>query len=210
MRGGKRAGDTGHLAAPSVVKAYGLRLMAGTVLAGGAVALGIGFVSPTLGLAATLDLSGTNLTLPQPGVFGGAAFINGTDNVTNNGAVNATLTEGGGPAGTTYSGSITDGATNTTGLVHTGGTVAIIGANTYTGGTTISAGTLQIGNGGTTGSIVGNVTDDGILAFSRSDSITFGGVISGTGALQQNGTGTTILTGNNSYIGSTAVGSGTL
>ena len=38
---------------------------------------------------------------------------------------------------------------------------------TYAGGTTISAGTLQIGNGGTTGSIVGNVTDSGTLAFDR-------------------------------------------
>src|SRR5258708_27677569 len=35
MRGGKRVGDGGHLAAPSVSKAYWLRLMAGTVLAGG-------------------------------------------------------------------------------------------------------------------------------------------------------------------------------
>ena len=31
------------------------------------------------------------------------------------------------------------------------------GTNTYTGGTTISAGTLQIGAGGTAGSIAGNV-----------------------------------------------------
>ena len=39
----------------------------------------------------------------------------------------------------------------------------LTGDNTYTGGTTISAGTLQLGNGGTTGSIVGNVTDNGAL-----------------------------------------------
>src|SRR5262245_39589808 len=124
MRGGKRVGDAGHLAAPSVSKAYWLRLMAGTVLAGGTLAGGAG-------VAATLDLNGTNQTLPQPGFFGGQTFINGADNVTNNGAVNATLTEGGGPAGTTYSGSITDGPTNTTGLVHTGGDVTILNANTY-------------------------------------------------------------------------------
>ncbi len=65
------------------------------------------------------------------------------------------------------------------------GTVIITGANTYTGGTTISAGTLQVGNGSTTGSISGNVTDNGTLAFDRSDSVTFGGVISGTGGLPQ-------------------------
>ena len=45
----------------------------------------------------------------------------------------------------------------------------LTGANTYTGGTTISAGTLQIGNGGTTGSIAGNVTDNGTLVFNRSE-----------------------------------------
>ena len=39
----------------------------------------------------------------------------------------------------------------------------LTGANTYTGGTTISAGTLQIGNGGTTGSVAGNVVDNGVL-----------------------------------------------
>ena len=43
------------------------------------------------------------------------------------------------------------------------GTLILTGANTYSGGTTISAGTLQIGNGGTTGSIAGNVADNGVL-----------------------------------------------
>ena len=66
-----------------------------------------------------------------------------------------------------------------------GGTLTLTGANTYTGGTTISAGTLQIGNGGTTGSIVGNLTDNTALAFDRSDAVTFGGVISGSGSLIQ-------------------------
>src|SRR5262249_29936399 len=70
------------------------------------------------------------------------------------------------------------------------GTLVLVGNNTYTGGTTIEAGTLQLGNGGTTGSIIGNVTDNGVLAFNRSDSATFGGVISGTGSLVKDGVGT--------------------
>ncbi|MGO4843612.1 autotransporter-associated beta strand repeat-containing protein, partial [Rhizobiaceae sp. 2RAB30] len=81
---------------------------------------------------------------------------------------------------------------------------------TYGGGTTISAGTLQIGNGGTTGSIVGNVVNDGTLAFDRSDDLTFGGAISGSGSLAQNGTGTTILTGASTHSGGTTITSGTL
>jgi autotransporter-associated beta strand protein len=39
----------------------------------------------------------------------------------------------------------------------------LTGANIYTGGTTISAGTLQIGSGSTTGSIGGNVTNNATL-----------------------------------------------
>jgi len=90
------------------------------------------------------------------------------------------------------------------------GTTILTGANSYTGGTTISAGTLQLGNGGTTGSITGNVVDNGVLAFNRSDTVTFNGVVSGTGSVRQNGAGTTILAGINSYAGGTAINAGTL
>ena len=90
------------------------------------------------------------------------------------------------------------------------GTTILTANSTYTGGTAISAGTLQLGNGGTTGSIVGDVTNNGTLAFNRSDTVTFPGVISGTGALQQIGTGTTILTAANTYFGPTTVNAGTL
>ena len=86
----------------------------------------------------------------------------------------------------------------------------LTGANSYTGGTTISAGTLQLGNGGTTGSIVGNVTDNGTLVFGRGDMVTFPGVISGTGGISQAGSGTTILTAANSYTGGTTINAGTL
>ena len=90
------------------------------------------------------------------------------------------------------------------------GKLTLTGSNTFTGGTTISAGTLQIGNGGTAGSIAGNVTDNSVLAFNRSDSVTFGGVISGTGSLVDLGTGTLTLTGANTYTGGTIVNAGTL
>jgi len=63
------------------------------------------------------------------------------------------------------------------------GTTVLTAANTYTGGTTISAGTLQLGNGGSSGSIVGYVLNNATLAFNRSDSYTFGGTISGSGGV---------------------------
>jgi outer membrane autotransporter protein len=90
------------------------------------------------------------------------------------------------------------------------GTTILTADNTYTGGTTISAGALQLGNGGTTGSILGNVVDNGVLAFNRSDTMTLAGQISGSGVVNQIGTGTTVLTGNNSYTGGTTIAAGTL
>ena len=90
------------------------------------------------------------------------------------------------------------------------GTTILTANNTYTGGTTISAGTLQLGNSGVTGAIVGNVTNNGALAFNRSDASTFSGLVSGSGVLNQVGTGTTILTSNNTYTGGTTISAGTL
>jgi autotransporter-associated beta strand protein len=124
------------------------------------------------------------------------------------------LTIGGNNASTTVSGVIADGgASGGAGgsLVKTGtGTLTLTGNNSYTGGTTITAGTLQIGNGGTTGSLAGNVVDDGVLTINRSDTLTLPGDISGSGSLQQVGSGTTILTGNNSFTGGTTIAAGTL
>ncbi|WP_343547538.1 autotransporter outer membrane beta-barrel domain-containing protein [Ralstonia sp.] len=90
------------------------------------------------------------------------------------------------------------------------GTLLLTGNNSYTGGTTIAAGTLQLGNGGTSGSITGDVTNNGALVFSRSDSVTFGGAISGSGSVTQAGAGTTVLSGANAYTGTTTVQAGTL
>src|SRR5205807_3459884 len=58
------------------------------------------------------------------------------------------------------------------------GSITLTGANTYTGVTTINAGTLSIGNGGTTGAVAGNMTNNAALRFDRSDAVTYGGVIS--------------------------------
>jgi len=90
------------------------------------------------------------------------------------------------------------------------GTLILAGANTYTGGTTISGGTLQMGNGGSSGSILGNVVDNGTLAFDRADAVSFAGVISGTGNLAQMGNGTLTLGTADTYTGVTDIDAGTL
>ena len=60
------------------------------------------------------------------------------------------------------------------------------------------------------GSITGNILDNAALIFNRSDAITYGGLISGTGGMTQLGTGTLILTANNTYTGGTTISDGTL
>lgn len=90
------------------------------------------------------------------------------------------------------------------------GTTLLIGSNNY-GATTISVGVLQVGNGGTTGTLgTANVTNNAALAFNRSNALTIANVISGTGSVTQLGTGTTTLTGVNTYTGTTTVSGGTL
>ena len=148
-----------------------------------------------------LDLFGFDQTIGS---------LAGTGTVTNAGAAAAILTTGGDDTDTLFSGLIQDGA-GATGLTKAGtGTFTLSKNNTYTGGTTINAGTLQLGNGGNSGSVLGDIIDNGVLAFNRNNNLTFGDIISGTGALSKIGTNTLTLTGDNTYTGSTTISAGTL
>src|SRR5439155_21094309 len=81
--------------------------------------------------------------------------------------------------------------------------------NTYSGVTLVNAGTLQVGNSGAVGSLgTGNVTNNADLAFNRSDLATNSSLIAGSGRVEQNGSGTIIFTGNNTYSGVTLVNAG--
>jgi autotransporter-associated beta strand protein len=177
----------------------GTNVNAGTLQAGATNAFASSSAF-TVVSGATLSLNSFNETVGS---------LAGAGNVT---LGSGTLTTGGNDSSTTFSGSI-GSIGGSGGLTKAGnGAFILTGASTYGGGTTISAGTLQIGNGGTSGSITGNVTDNGVLAFDRSDAITFGGTISGSGALAQNGgiASNVVLTGNNTYTGGTTISAGTL
>jgi fibronectin-binding autotransporter adhesin len=104
---------------------------------------------------------------------------------------------------------------NNVGFIKEGtGTWIWTGTNTtHTGQTTINGGALQIGNGGTSGMLgPGNVTDNSLLVFNRSDSIsdTNFGTISGTGNLVKRGAGTLTLSKAHTYSGTTTIETGTL
>ncbi|MES2088562.1 MAG: autotransporter-associated beta strand repeat-containing protein, partial [Pseudomonadota bacterium] len=91
----------------------------------------------------------------------------------------------------------------------TAGTVILTGNNSYTT-TSVGAGTLQVGNGGTSGTLgAGAVVNNASLAINRSNAFNVADV-SGSGNLVQDGTGTTTLSGVVSYSGSTTVNAGTL
>lgn len=102
-----------------------------------------------------------------------------------------------------------------TGPAHVyGGTMVV--NNVLAGDVTVHAGgTLRIGHegatdAGVTGHVVNDIVNNGVVQFNRSDAYTYGQVISGTGAVEQIGTGTTILTGANTYTGPTTIFRGTL
>jgi autotransporter-associated beta strand protein len=93
--------------------------------------------------------------------------------------------------------------------------LTLSGANTYNGQTTISAGTLQIGAGSTTGKLSASsaIVNNSNLTINRSDAVTQGtdfssAAITGTGSLTSAGAGTTTLNAANSYSGATTVNAG--
>ena len=91
------------------------------------------------------------------------------------------------------------------------GVLTLLGSNTFTGGTTISSGTIQLGNGGTTGGLTGVVAIGSAeaLVLDRSGSMNF--MLSGAGTLSKTGSGTAFLTGNSTgFAGPVSVVQGQL
>nr|WP_315175412.1 autotransporter-associated beta strand repeat-containing protein [uncultured Flavobacterium sp.] len=97
-------------------------------------------------------------------------------------------------------------------LTKTGaGKLTFTGINSYSGTTTINAGTLQIGDGGTLGTISSaGVTNNAALVFNRSNDFTISNAISGTGTVTKSGAGVLTLSGGNSYTGLTTISQGIL
>ncbi len=180
----------------NVTTPFTFNVVAGTLKAGSsllALAIHFGAQPTTLAAGATLDLGGFDLSLTK--LLGGGAVID-------SGAA-ATLTL----AAADFSGAISGPLS----LV-ANGDVILSGANTYTGITTISAGSgLQLGAGGATGSIgAGAISDAGALTIDRSSALALANAISGSGKLQQLGTGVTSINTANTYTGGTTISAGTL
>ncbi|WP_312199801.1 autotransporter domain-containing protein [Anaerospora hongkongensis] len=154
----------------------------------------------TVNMAGTLTYTGATTVLNGQ-LVGNTTALGGS--VANNGQV---------AFDQSFAGTYNNVISGTGSLLKNGtGTVILTNDNTYTGGTTISGGTLQVGNGGTTGSITGDVVNNGVLAFDRSDGVTLSGQITGAGAIRQLGSGLVSLTGNSgTFTGTTTVETGSL
>ncbi|SAK50165.1 outer membrane autotransporter [Caballeronia temeraria] len=174
------------------------------------------YTGATLVNAGTLRAGAANVIAgsSQLAVAPGATFdLNAFDQQANNltGAGSVTLNGAALTANNTAD-STFDGIISGSGqLTKTGANTLTLSANnTYTGPTTISAGTLQLGAGGASGLVAGDIVDNGALVFNRSDALSYPNVISGTGSVAQSGSGTLTLTNTQTYSGTTAVNAGAL
>lgn len=185
----------------------------GTVVVGSAAAADAAFDNfggSVTGVTTTVDA-----TLDINGFATNVANLAGAGDIVNNGA-DAVLTLQT-DQDSTFDGVIADG----TGAISVekvqGGTQILTADQAYTGTTTITAGVLQAGNGGVSGSFGGGdiiVNAPGTAALNRSDDVTVANLFIGDGTLVHDGTGTTTLTASNSagsqFTGTAEINAGTV
>jgi len=194
----------------------GLVVSSGTVLADSANCLGLGPIiisGGTLEMEYPVDYPGSTMLLAGGLLNGGVASDNSYEGVVTMGVDSQISVDAGwqfilnNPAG--LSGTTHNLTVNGVGY---GGTLILAGANNTWNSVTCLFGTLQIGNGGATGSLGGGtITDGGTLAFDLSGNLVVTNPITGSGAVNQIGSGTTYFTGDLSGLsGSVTVSAGGL
>ena len=167
--------------------------------------------------AGTVRNEGSTVVLTGSSTFGAAVIAAGTIQIGDGGTIGtigATPVSGAGTLAFNRNDTLTVASPisgSVTVYQNGGGTAILTGNNNYSGATTINNGTLQVGSGGTTGSLgTGTVQNNSTLVFNRSDPITVADGISGGGAIRYVGGNTLTLSGSNSYNGQFTVANGTL
>lgn len=161
------------------------------------------------GSSGKLSLKGNNATLTglanNSGNPGTPIIENGSS------STNSTLTLNIASGTNTFDGVMQNGDTNALNLTKTGsGSLILTNDNTLTGQTSVTNGTLQLGNGGSTGKVSGDISIDAsaILNLNRTGKLSTSAVFSGSGALNLN-YGELELLGNNTFTGTATIYSGT-
>ena len=211
----------------------GLTIAAGTLqpaVSGGSLIIQNASANPiTISSVIANNVSAGALSLVNSGTFiltaantftGGTSLFGGTlqlgDGITDGSLLSPAITNNGSliyrlAGNQTYAGIIS----GTGSLTKEGaGRLTVTGANAGTGSVIITAGTLQLGDGGATGSLAGGslLTNNGILGINRTTAVTqgtdFPRIIAGTGTLVKEGAGTMTLNGANTYAGVTTLTAG--
>ncbi len=174
----------------------------------------------------SIDFAGTTSTIDLPNGVTWTNYNTGGTNIANGGQC---LVSGSGPFNKTGAGTFLFSASNTTnhtynGLNITGGTV-IVNKETDLGAVpgsvnssyiTLGGGTLSFGSGFNGVSVNANrgmtlsTGTSNTLDVAASTSVSYGGIIAGSGSLVKTSAGTLTLTRANTYSGSTTISAGTL
>jgi Ca2+-binding RTX toxin-like protein len=169
----------------------------------------------------TNAISGPGNVVIQSGntVFTGANSYSGTTSITTGAFLQINSSIGSGNIlndGHLYfnstSNHVLNGIISGNGLLIVSGSVTLTNDSNFSGQTNIDFLTLNIGNGGSTGSLgAGAIVNNSALHFNRNGSFyTVANAISGTGNVQFSGSAFASLTGANSYSGTTTVNSGAI
>ena len=146
--------------------------------------------------ASGYTLQGSSLTLTGNAISSASSAV--THTISSAIYLPASLTSTQGASSILHlSGTVTGTALTTAGA----GKIMFSNTALFPGGVTIGAGTLQIGNGGQTGGVTGNITNHGSLVFNKSLLYDYLGDLSGTGTVTQSGIATLRLAGNNTFTG---------
>ena len=114
---------------------------------------------------------------------------------------------------TADTGNFAGALSGTGGLTIKGGSQTLSGSNTYTGNTVVDTGASLIISGAGTlggGSYAGTITNNGSFTYASTATQTISGVVSGSGGITKENTGTLILGAANTYTGATSISGGTI
>ncbi|MBA3960399.1 MAG: autotransporter-associated beta strand repeat-containing protein [Chthoniobacterales bacterium] len=182
--------------------------------------LGAGAANTPATTASTVTGDGSSLTLTSGALANVATGASGSSTITGFGSIifgttganEAIVTNENATAGGTLTiDSPVDTFAAGGGLTKTGaGLVVLSQNNLYTGQTTVNQGTLQFGNGGSTGGLAAGNTanialNGGSLAFNRSNDLAVSNSITGVGSLTKSGAGKLTLSGTDTYSGTTTI-----
>jgi fibronectin-binding autotransporter adhesin len=194
----------------------------GILVGGGSLVLS----NVSMNISGGIAVTNGSLTDGDNGTIGGGlAVTSATASVIGNGTIGGNVVNTNGTIYLIGNGNISGNINNVSGsmtisngpniagdIAMAGGTVLLDQTTTPSGNTIINGGTLQLGNNDANGNLAaGTITDNGSLVFNRTDTgLTMATVISGSGSLTQNGTGTVTLTAIEGYTGITTVNAGVL